>query len=56
MMLMFKKVKWRKQVRGCMCGNMKGGDMVFFGEFGFKVFELGWISSRQIEAVCIVIS
>jgi len=51
-----KKVKWRKQARGRMRGNTKGGDMVSFGEFGLKALEPGWISSRQIEAARIAIS
>jgi len=55
-MLMPKKVKWRKQARGRMRGNTKGGDMVSFGEFGLKALEPGWISSRQIEAARIAIS
>jgi len=55
-MLMPKKVKWRKQARGRMRGNTKGGDMVSFGEFGLKALEPGWITSRQIEAARIAIS
>ncbi len=55
-MLMPKKVKWRKQARGRMRGNTKGGDLVSFGEFGLKALEPGWISSRQIEAARIAIS
>ena len=55
-MLMPKKVKWRKQNRGRMRGNTKGGDMVSFGEYGLKALEPGWISSRQIEAARIAIS
>ena len=55
-MLMPKKVKWRKQARGRMRGQTKGGDLVSFGEFGLKALEPGWISSRQIEAARIAIS
>ena len=55
-MLMPKKAKWRKQSRGRMRGQTKGGDMVSFGEYGLKALEPGWITSRQIEAVRITIS
>jgi large subunit ribosomal protein L16 len=55
-MLMPKKVKWRKQSRGRMRGQTKGGDLVSFGEFGLKATEPGWITSRQIEAARVAIS
>jgi large subunit ribosomal protein L16 len=55
-MLMPKKVKWRKQSRGRMCGQTKGGALVSFGEFGLKALEPGWITSRQIEAARVSIS
>ena len=55
-MLMPKKSKWRKQSRGRMRGQTKGGAMVSFGEFGLKAMEPGWISSRQIEAARVAIS
>ena len=49
-MLMPKRVKYRKQMRGRMRGNSKGGTSVAFGEYGLKSMERGWISNRQIEA------
>ena len=55
-MLMPKKVKWRKQSRGRMRGQTKGGDKVSFGEFGLKALEPSWVTSRQIEAARIAIS
>lgn len=55
-MLMPKKAQWRKQSRGRMRGQAKGGAMVSFGEFGLKAIEPGWISSRQIEAARVAIS
>jgi len=51
-----KKVEWRKQSRGRMRGQAKGGAVVSFGEFGLKAMEPGWITSRQIEAARIAIS
>ena len=49
-MLSPKRVKHRKQHRGRMPGNSKGGTRVEFGEYGLKALEAGWISNRQIEA------
>ena len=49
-MLMPKRVKHRKVMRGRMRGNSKGGHQVAFGEYGLKALERGWITNRQIEA------
>src|SRR5881409_579087 len=49
-MLMPKRVKHRKQMRGRRRGNAKGGTNVSFGEYGLKALERGWITNRQIEA------
>ena len=49
-MLMPKRVKHRKQMRGRMRGNAKGGSTVAFGEYGLKALDRGWITNRQIEA------
>src|SRR4029078_6404783 len=50
LMLMPKRVKHRKNMRGRMRGNAKGGSAVSFGEYGLKSLERGWITNRQIEA------
>ncbi|MEX0620251.1 MAG: 50S ribosomal protein L16 [Solirubrobacterales bacterium] len=49
-MLMPKRVKHRKVMRGRRKGNAKGGTAVTFGEYGLKSLERGWVTSRQIEA------
>jgi large subunit ribosomal protein L16 len=49
-MLMPKRVKWRKQMRGRMKGMAQRGANVDFGDFGLKALEPGWLSARQIEA------
>src|SRR4030066_1754659 len=49
-MLMPKRVKWRKQMRGRMRGKALRGAEVSFGEFGLMAMEPGWITARQIEA------
>ncbi len=49
-MLMPKRVKYRKQMRGRMRGKAYRGSDVSFGEFGLQALEPGWVSARQIEA------
>jgi large subunit ribosomal protein L16 len=55
-MLLPKRVKYRKQMRGRMTGSTKGGDYVAFGDFGLVAMEPGWIKSNQIEACRITMS
>ncbi|ACJ75667.1 50S ribosomal protein L16 [Thermosipho africanus H17ap60334] len=55
-MLMPKRVKYRKQHRGRMKGNAKGGALVNFGEYGLKAMESHWITAQQIEACRIAIT
>ncbi|MCA9969737.1 MAG: ribosomal protein L16, partial [Anaerolineales bacterium] len=45
-MLMPKRVKYRKQMRGRMTGMAKGGTELLHGEFGLQALEPGWITSR----------
>ena len=49
-MLMPKRVKWRKQMRGRMRGKALRGAEVSFGEFGLQALEPAWVTARQIEA------
>lgn len=49
-MLMPKRVKWRKQMRGRMKGKALRGSQVTFGDFGLLALEPGWVTARQIEA------
>ncbi|MEJ5241321.1 MAG: 50S ribosomal protein L16 [Anaerolineales bacterium] len=49
-MLMPKRVKWRKQMRGRMKGKALRGAEISFGEYGLQALEPGWITARQIEA------
>ncbi|MEI8126706.1 MAG: 50S ribosomal protein L16 [Actinomycetota bacterium] len=55
-MLMPRKVKHRKQQRGRMTGNAKGGVDLNFGDFGIQALEAGWITARQIEAARIAMT
>jgi large subunit ribosomal protein L16 len=49
-MLLPKRVKHRKVMRGRMSGMAKGGSTIAFGEYGLMTEEPAWITSRQIEA------
>jgi large subunit ribosomal protein L16 len=49
-MLMPKRVKYRKQMRGRMKGKESRGVEVSFGDFGLQALEPCWMTSRQIEA------
>ena len=49
-MLMPKRVKYRKMMRGRMRGKALRGAEVSFGEFGLQALEPGWVSALQIEA------
>ena len=49
-MLMPKRVKWRKQMRGRMRGKALRGAELQNGEFGLQALEPGYVSARQIEA------
>jgi large subunit ribosomal protein L16 len=49
-MLMPKRVKYRKQMRGRMKGKASRGAEVSFGEYGLQALEPCWMTSRQIEA------
>jgi len=49
-MLMPKRVKYRKQMRGRMKGKATRGAKIEFGEYGLQALEPAWITARQIEA------
>ena len=55
-MLLPKRVKYRRQHRGNMNGNAKGGTEVSFGEYGLQALEASWITNRQIEAARIAMT
>src|SRR5574344_1945997 len=49
-MLMPKKTKYRKMMKGRMRGTETRGTNLQFGHYGLQAVEPGWITSRQIEA------
>jgi len=55
-MLMPKRVKYRKQMRGRMTGKALRGADVQFGEFGLQALEPAWITQRQIEAARVALT
>ena len=55
-MLMPKKVKHRRVMKGRMRGKATRGENLDFGEFGLKALEAGWITDRQIEAARIAMT
>ena len=55
-MLVPKRVKFRREFRGKMRGEAKGGKEVTFGEWGLQAVESKWITNRQIEAARIAMT
>lgn len=49
-MLMPKRVKYRKMMRGRMRRKADRGADVHFGDFGLQALEPGWVTARQLEA------
>lgn len=49
-MLLPKRVKYRKQMRGRLTGKAYRGSTVAFGDYGLQATEPVWLTSRQIEA------
>jgi len=56
MLMMPKKVKFRKQQRGRMRGKALREGTLIFGEYGLQAMEPCWMTARQIEAGRITIS
>ena len=55
-MLVPKRVKHRREFRGKMRGEAKGGKEVSFGEYGLQATTSHWITNRQIEAARIAMT
>jgi large subunit ribosomal protein L16 len=49
-MLMPKRVKWRKTMRGRMTGVSLRGAEITSCEYALQAVEPGWVTARQIEA------
>ncbi|MBD3237665.1 MAG: 50S ribosomal protein L16 [Candidatus Eisenbacteria bacterium] len=55
-MLMPKRTKYRKQMRGNRRGKAIRGSQLSFGDYGLKAMEPAWISNTQIEAARVAIN
>jgi large subunit ribosomal protein L16 len=49
-MLMPKRVKHRKVMRGRMKGKAQRGNFLAYGDYGIVATQPGWITSNQIES------
>ncbi len=56
MVMMPKRVKYRKLQRGSRRGVATTGADLAFGEYGLKSLENGWLKNTQIEAVRVVLA
>ncbi|MFA5089495.1 MAG: 50S ribosomal protein L16 [Candidatus Omnitrophota bacterium] len=56
MVMMPKRVKYRKTQRGTKRGVATQGADLAFGEFGLKALENVWIKNTQIEAVRVILA
>ena len=55
-MLLPKRVKHRRVMRGRMTGKATRGNKVAYGDFGIQALEPAWITSNQIEAARIAMT
>ena len=56
MLLMPKRVKFRKSQKGKTRGIATTGSQMHFGEYGLKALENGFIPARQLEASRVVVA
>ncbi|MCX5705184.1 MAG: 50S ribosomal protein L16 [Candidatus Omnitrophica bacterium] len=56
MLMMPKRVKYRKSTKGKRRGIATTGAQLAFGEFGLKTLENGWLKNTQLEAVRVIIA
>jgi len=55
-MLMPKRVKYRKRMKGRMRGQTKNGASFAFGEYALKSMGAAYVTDRQIEAARVAIN
>jgi len=56
MVMMPKRVKYRKSIKGKRRGIATAGSDLAFGEFGLKALENSWLKNTQIEAVRVILA
>ena len=55
-MLVPKRVKFRREFRGKMKGEAKGGKEIAYGDYGLQAVDSHWVTNRQIEAARIAMN
>ena len=55
-MLLPKRVKYRRVMRGRLKGQALRGNKLAYGDFGIQALEPAWITSNQIEAARIAMT
>ena len=55
-MLMPKKYKYRKAMRGVVKGKSKDGNTIAFGDAGLRALSTAFMTSRQIESVRVAVN
>ena len=55
-MLLPKRVKYRRVMRGRLKGQASRGNKIAYGEYGIQALEPAWITSNQIEAARIAMT
>lgn len=55
-MLLPKRVKYRRVMRGRMKGKASRGNTITYGDYGIQALEPAWITSNQIEAARIAMT
>ena len=55
-MLLPKRVKYRRVMRGRMKGKANRGNTITYGSYGLQALESSWITSNQIEAARIAMT
>lgn len=56
MVMMPKRVKFRKSQRGTRGGISSRGADLSFGEYGLKALDNGWLKNTQIESVRVILA
>ena len=56
MLLMPKRVKYRKTLRGRRKGAAQRGSHLSYGEYGLQALENAWVTNVQIEAARVAIA
>lgn len=56
MVLMPKRVKYRKAQRGRRRGIASKGSTISFGEYGLKALECAWLTNIQLEAARVALT